>query len=222
MFDQPGLQAQPYRSGDRSLIHRQAPCLLQCVCVVSLPLAEVGPLSLTAGTMIILRHCESEFNRLYTATGRDPGLSDPPLSAQGRVHAQRLVQELMGEGITRILVSPFTRALETATPLARALNITPEITPLVRERAMYSCDEGSHASTLCDTWPHLDFDALDEVWWTVAPESDAMLQNRVQRFRGFMAQQPDAGTTLVVSHWWFLLGLCGESLENGDWQHLHP
>ncbi|WP_395496075.1 histidine phosphatase family protein [Acetobacter sp. KSO5] len=170
--------------------------------------------------MIILRHCESEFNRLYTATGRDPGLSDPPLSTRGRVHAQRLVQELAGEGITRILVSPFTRALETATPLARALNITPEVTPLVRERAMYSCDEGSCASTLYESWPHLNFDALEEVWWTAAPESDGMMQNRVQRFRTFMAQQPDAGTTLVVSHWWFLLGLCGESLENGDWQHL--
>lgn len=178
-------------------------------------------MSLTVNIMIILRHCESEFNRLYTATGRDPGLSDPPLSPQGRVHAQRLVQELAGAGITRILVSPFTRALETATPIARALNLTPEITPLVRERNLYSCDEGSTASVLCENWPHLNFDALEDVWWSPPPESDAMMQDRVQRFRTAMAQRPDAATTLVVSHWWFLLGLCGESLENGDWQTLH-
>ncbi|MGO3517038.1 MAG: hypothetical protein ACTINM_00815 [Acetobacter cibinongensis] len=45
------------------------------------------------------------------------------------------------------------------------------------------------------------------------------MQKRVQLFRQFMATQPDADQTLVVSHWWFLLGLCGDSLENGDWRH---
>lgn len=171
--------------------------------------------------MIILRHCESEFNRLYTLTGRDPGVADPCLSAQGREHARRLVHELAGEHITRILVSPFTRALETAAPIAKALGITPEITPLVRERGMYSCDEGSPASALCSAWPRLDFAGLDEIWWSDLPESDRHLQSRVQRFRSFMAAQPASGETLVVSHWWFLLSLCGDSLENGDWRHEH-
>ncbi|MFT9025434.1 histidine phosphatase family protein [Acetobacter indonesiensis] len=185
------------------------------------PLAKTPVFSLFLG-MIILRHCESEFNRLYTLTGRDPGVADPSLSQQGRDHAQRLVQELAAEPITRILASPFTRALETAAPIAKALGITPEITPLVRERGMYSCDEGSPASALCAAWPRLDFEGLEEVWWSDLPESDRALQNRVQRFRSFMTAQPEAGQTLVVSHWWFLLGLCGDSLENGDWRHEHP
>lgn len=167
--------------------------------------------------MIILRHCESEFNRLYNQTGRDPNLADPGLSAAGKTHADQLVYALGHLPITRILVSPFTRALQTATPLARALNITPEISPLLRERGLYSCDIGTEPSTLACDWPHLDFAGLDDTWWSPQPESDQHMQKRVQLFRQFMATQPDADQTLVVSHWWFLLGLCGDSLENGDW-----
>lgn len=171
--------------------------------------------------MIILRHCESEFNRLYTLTGQDPNVADPTLSATGQAHAQQLVAELSHLPITRILVSPFTRALQTAAPLARALQITPEITPLIRERGLYSCDQGSPTSSLQARWPQLNFTNLPEQWWSEQPEADHTMQRRVQHFRAFMHQQPDAAHTLVVSHWWFLLGLCGDSLENGDWRHYH-
>ncbi|MGO3517037.1 MAG: histidine phosphatase family protein [Acetobacter cibinongensis] len=99
--------------------------------------------------MIILRHCESEFNRLYNQTGRDPNLADPSLSAAGKTHADELVSALGHLPITRILVSPFTRTLQTATPLARALNITPEISPLLRERGLYSCDIGTAPNDPC-------------------------------------------------------------------------
>ncbi|MCX2563841.1 histidine phosphatase family protein [Acetobacter thailandicus] len=168
--------------------------------------------------MIVLRHCESEFNQLYSMTGRDPGTPDPSLSTQGKEHALRLVSELQGS-VTRILVSPFTRTLQTAAPLAQALNITPEIMPLLRERNLYSCDAGSPASTLSKAWPGLDFSQLDEKWWSGHPESDHQLQDRVRQFKAFMRTQPDTSQTLVVSHWWFLLALSGDSLENGDWQH---
>ena len=69
--------------------------------------------------MIILRHCESEFNRLYNLSGRDPCVPDPALSAHGQDHAYALVDELRHKNITRILVSPFARTLQTATPIAR-------------------------------------------------------------------------------------------------------
>ncbi|GCD55461.1 hypothetical protein NBRC3222_0798 [Acetobacter pasteurianus NBRC 3222] len=62
--------------------------------------------------MIILRHCESEFNRHYNLHGGDPGLEDPHLSAEGKAHAQDLALKLADRGIRRILVSPFTRALQ--------------------------------------------------------------------------------------------------------------
>lgn len=172
--------------------------------------------------MIILRHCESEFNRLYSLTGRDPNQADPTLSAQGQVHAQQLVHELVHLPIQRIVVSPFTRALQTAAPIARALAITPEVVPIIRERGLYSCDEGAPTSQLSAAWPHLNFGHQEEIWWSAHPESDAALQQRVQEFYADMRQRPDAAQTLVVSHWWFLLGLCGDSLENGEWRHYNP
>lgn len=172
--------------------------------------------------MIILRHCESEFNRLYSLSGRDPLVPDPPLSAQGQDHASALVDELSHKGIDRILVSPFTRALQTAMPIARALGITPKLTPLVRERGMYSCDVGSPASALAQDWPHLDFAHVPETWWSPLPEPDHALSQRAQHFRQMMRQEKHDGQTLVVSHWWFLLELSGQSLENGDWLHLSP
>lgn len=172
--------------------------------------------------MIILRHCESEFNRLYSLSGRDPLVPDPPLSAQGQGHASALVDELSHKGINRILVSPFTRALQTAMPIARALGITPKLTPLVRERGMYSCDVGSPASALAQDWPHLDFAHVPETWWSPLPEPDHALSQRAQHFRQMMRQEKHDGQTLVVSHWWFLLELSGQSLENGDWLHLSP
>lgn len=172
--------------------------------------------------MIILRHCESEFNRLYNLSGRDPHVPDPALSAQGQDHAYALVDELSHKGINRILVSPFTRALQTATPIARALGLTPQITPLVRERGMYSCDIGSPASTLAQNWPDLDFAHVPEQWWSPQPEPDHALSLRARQFRQTMRQTRHDGQTLVVSHWWFLLELSGQSLENGDWLHLSP
>ncbi|QEO16535.1 histidine phosphatase family protein [Acetobacter vaccinii] len=173
--------------------------------------------------MIILRHCESEFNRLYTLHGRDPNLPDPGLSARGLAHAQELVPQLTGLGITRILVSPFTRALQTARPLATALGIVPEITPLIRERGLFSCDEGTPASTLAGDWPALDFSHLAEHWWSPPPEPDHALNQRAQDFRTTLKTHPHPqGQTLVVSHWWFLLALSDRSLENGEWRHQHP
>ena len=172
--------------------------------------------------MIILRHCESEFNRLYTLQGRDPGTPDPALSPQGQAHAAQLARQMHGLGITRILVSPYTRTLQTAAPIATALGITPEITPIIRERGMYSCDKGTPASRLAQAWPKLDFSALGENWWSPPPEPDRILHERAQTFNQHMTREREHERILVISHWWFLLALSGRSMENGDWMHHRP
>ncbi|GBQ28710.1 phosphoglycerate mutase [Acetobacter estunensis NRIC 0472] len=170
--------------------------------------------------MIVLRHCQSEFNRLFTATRRDPGISDPPLSAHGHEQAQELVARLRGEDIRRIIVSPYRRALQTAAPLARVLGITPIVEPLVRERVAFSCDEGSPASQLALEWPDLDFSGLSEGWWSESPEPQHMVEDRAALFRTAIGALPQARHTLVVSHWCFLLAFVGESMENGTWRRL--
>ena len=70
--------------------------------------------------MILLRHGQSEFNLHFSATRRDPGIIDPHLTELGRTQAQDAAQALMGQGIERIIVSPYTRALQTARPVAAA------------------------------------------------------------------------------------------------------
>lgn len=172
--------------------------------------------------MIVLRHCQSEFNRLFTATRKDPGIADPPLSEKGEKQAEELVQALVGEGIRHIIVSPYTRALQTAEPIARALNITPTINPLIRERAAFSCDIGSPPAELALNWPKIDFSGLDEMWWSSAIESPEAVEERAALFRAEMVASPMWRDTLVVSHWAFLLAFTRSSVENGSWFRLDP
>src|SRR5262249_17912779 len=93
--------------------------------------------------MILLRHGQSEFNLHFTATPPDPGLGDPPLTPLGHAQAAQAVKNLAGHRIARIISSPYTRALQTAAPLARTYGISVVINPIVRERYAFACDVGS-------------------------------------------------------------------------------
>ena len=55
------------------------------------------------------------------------GVADPGLQAIGWTQAERLADWLSREHIDHIAVSPKRRAVETATPLAERLGLTPEI-----------------------------------------------------------------------------------------------
>src|SRR5919202_5130660 len=48
---------------------------------------------------------------------------DPPLSEDGLIQAKQLGQRLVGEGIKHIFASPFLRAVQTANPVAEALDL---------------------------------------------------------------------------------------------------
>jgi broad specificity phosphatase PhoE len=106
--------------------------------------------------MILVRHAESEWNVHYGRTRIDPGIADPPLTRAGRAQAERLVDTLAAEGVARLISSPYRRALETATIIARALDLAISVEPLVRERCAFSCDVGTPSSLLCGHWPELD------------------------------------------------------------------
>lgn len=172
--------------------------------------------------MILLRHGQSEFNLHFTATRKDPGLIDPMLTDLGREQAERAAVELAGAGISRIIASPYTRALQTAAPLARRLGLPVLVNVAVRERYAFKCDIGSKVADLQQSWPGHDFSALDEVWWPTQTEPADHVIARANTFRGEMAAQPDWQHTLVVSHWGFILSLTGKSLENGTWLRYDP
>jgi hypothetical protein len=81
---------------------------------------------------------------------------------------------------------------------------------------------GRAPSALVREFPHLAFDHLDEVWWHSAGEPDErglvlepqeVLEERVQRFRGWIAGRPER-LIAVVGHGTFFFHLTGRVLRN--------
>ncbi|RYI79469.1 MAG: histidine phosphatase family protein, partial [Acetobacteraceae bacterium] len=103
--------------------------------------------------MILLRHGQSEFNLHFSATKKDPGIPDPKLTPLGHEQAEAAALALAGERIDRIIASPYTRALQTAAPIARQRNLPITVTPTVRERYAFSCDVGSPCTALRFAFP---------------------------------------------------------------------
>ena len=178
---------------------------------------------LYVAVMILLRHGQSAFNLAFSATRRDPGIPDPHLTPLGEQQAHAAADALAAEGIRHIVVSPYTRALQTAAPVARRLKLPITVNPIVRERTAFSCDIGSPRDTLAATWPDIDFSHMDDApWWPAVAESELQVRDRAERFRAEMAVLPGWRNTLVVSHWGFILCMTGRSAANGEWLRCDP
>lgn len=172
--------------------------------------------------MILLRHGQSEFNLHFAVTRRDPGIVDAQLTEHGHRQAAEAARELACERITRIITSPYTRALQTTAPLAKALGVPVVVNPAVRERYAFACDIGTPRTELERKWPEHDFSTIDEVWWPAIEEPAASVISRSTLFRAEMAALPDWSDTLVVSHWGFILSMTGKSVMNGRWLRCNP
>jgi broad specificity phosphatase PhoE len=172
--------------------------------------------------MILLRHGQSEFNLHFTATRRDPGIIDPKLTELGHNQAEAAAAALDGGDIRRIIASPFTRALQTAAPLARRRGLPVLVQPLVRERYAFACDIGTPRTELAMAWPDHDFSHIDEVWWPAVEEPAPQVEARARLFRQEMSALEDWAHTVVVSHWGFILSMTGRSVTNGEWLRCNP
>ncbi|MBI3419445.1 MAG: histidine phosphatase family protein [Proteobacteria bacterium] len=178
--------------------------------------------------MYLLRHGESEFNARFEQTGRDPGISDAPLTARGHDQAKGAATHFINlkrnppgtqKPPRRLLCSPYTRALQTARPIAEALNLPLKVLPLLGERRLYSCDIGSGAKDLKARWPGADFSALeDEQWWPPRNEGQEDIERRVRAFLALedQAQEQSVGPALVISHWYFIFTLSGLDCANAQ------
>ena len=172
--------------------------------------------------MILLRHGQSEFNLHFSASRRDPGIPDPKLTPLGCEQAERAAEALAGQALRRVVVSPYTRALQTAGPIARRLGIPVIVNPIVRERYAFVCDVGTPRSELARCWPEHDFSGIDEIWWPPIEEPADGVLARAALFRAEMGALADWADTLVVSHWGFILSLTGRSIGNGEWLRCDP
>ena len=134
----------------------------------------------------------------------------------GIEQARAAASALAGTPLTRIIVSPYTRALQTAQPFLRTHDATMVIMHEVRERAAFSCDVGSTPELLAERFPHHEFGHLPRQWWHRGLEPVESTVARADEFRTSVAARADSATTLLVSHWAFILALSGRSLENGE------
>ena len=118
-----------------------------------------------------------------------------------------------------IVASPLTRALETARGLFTGREVGILVEALHRERVEHACDHGRSPKVLAREFPDLDFDNLDDPWWHteggkgVAFEPDAVLAERVARFRRWLLERPERRIA-VVGHGTFFRHLSGQSFQN--------
>jgi broad specificity phosphatase PhoE len=174
--------------------------------------------------MILIRHGESEFNVHFSKTRRDPGIRDPALTELGRRQieaAADIVAARFADRARRIVTSPYTRTLQSAAILADILGLPVEIDAAVGEHAFFTCDIGTPRRDLRETWPHLDFDHLDEEWWPVR-EEEPDVDRRALAYRARMAADDAWPETLVVTHWGFIRSLTGERVPNAAILRLDP
>ena len=172
--------------------------------------------------MLLLRHGQSYFNLHFNATRVDPGIEDPELTPLGLEQAAAAAAQLSARALTHIIISPYTRALQTAEPVLAIHKVPVAIMQEVREQAAYACDIGSPPGVLAGRFPHHDFSHLPARWWHEGAETAQQTGARADAFRTLMADRGDSTTTLLVSHWAFILALTGVSLANGEILEYEP
>jgi broad specificity phosphatase PhoE len=165
--------------------------------------------------LLLIRHGQSEFNRHYNATGRDPGIADPDITDIGYEQAQYAAEILAACGVHTVIASPYTRALQTAAVIADDLGAQMLVEPLVRERCAFICDIGRPRAELEAAWPQLNFGSLEEIWWHQGTEPGHVVARRARDFRLKACSLPEHEGVAIVSHWGFILELTGHALENG-------
>jgi broad specificity phosphatase PhoE len=169
----------------------------------------------------LIRHGESEFNAAFALKRVDPMIFDAPLTPRGHEQAALLRPEVTALGVETVIISPLTRAIQTALGAFGGCSAKLVIEALHRERVEHSGDLGRSPRVLATEFPNLAFDHLDDPWWhceahqpqVIVIEPEDSVLSRVQRFREFLARRPERRIA-VVGHGTFLRHLTGFSFAN--------
>jgi broad specificity phosphatase PhoE len=179
---------------------------------------------MAAKTILCIRHGESTFNRAWRATPVDPLHFDAPLSETGHQQVREARPTLADVPVEIVIVSPLTRALQTAVGLFADHPTAPPmlVTHLARERVENSCDVGRSPALLATAFPTIDLAHLDDVWWHAEGTPDErgicvepleVVDARVAEFRSFLLERPER-VIAVVAHGTFFFHLTGRIMAN--------
>jgi len=148
----------------------------------------------------------------------------------GEQQAARTQARIHQLAITRLIVSPLTRTLQTAA-LIFGKSLATEINPVVREQLVSSCDVGRAPQKLAMNFPHYDFNHLPECWWHdeekdhrgLSVESHETLLQRADEFARYLQEHKhNQHKTAVVSHGNFIHALTGVQPDNCDILRFDP
>ena len=171
-------------------------------------------------SIYLIRHAQSTFNAVYGPNEPDPMIFDAPITELGETQAKRARLKVEKFNIKNVIVSPFTRTLQTA-QLIFGNKLPFQINAEVREQLVNSCDVGSPPQKLAEDFPHLNFNHLDECWWHegekdyrgISVEPEEVLMERADRFADYMKRE-GTQSTAIVSHGNFIRALTGIKPQN--------
>ncbi len=147
-------------------------------------------------------------------------LFDSKLSELGEQQARNARKQAEDLDITNIIVSPFTRTLQTASLMFGA-NRKFVINADVREQLSNSCDVGSPPHELASAYPSLDFSHLAERWWHegekdhrgISVEPHEVLQKRVDEYAESL-KRDGIHSTAIVTHGNYIHAMTGVRADN--------
>ena len=148
-------------------------------------------------TLIIIRHGETEWNRV----GRIQGHTDSALTTDGIAQAEACAVRLKDDEIHRVISSDLGRAQHTATLLNAHLQRPVQYHAALRERC-FGIAEGSTYAELETTYPEL-FSRVHEVdqhYAVDGAESRAMFHQRVVDAVETIAAEHVGQRVLMVTH----------------------
>ncbi|NBT42214.1 MAG: histidine phosphatase family protein, partial [Alphaproteobacteria bacterium] len=93
-------------------------------------------------TVYFIRHAQSAFNAVHDPRKPDPMIFDAPITELGKTQAQKARRQVEKLNIETVIVSPFTRTLQTASWIF-GHKFPFQISADVREQLCNSCDVGS-------------------------------------------------------------------------------
>ena len=186
--------------------------------------------------LYFIRHGQSVNNVLWETTqSRDAYTPDPDLSELGHQQAQVLATHLAsaqdlpertGYGITHAYTSPMTRAIQTALPIAAALDLELHVWPDWFEDGGYTQRNtaggheglpGRDRAYFLERFPalHLPPDWAEHGWWQSQPHETT--EQAIARARRVWAEllERHGGTEdrlAIVSHGWFHRWVLGVAL----------
>lgn len=127
-----------------------------------------------------------------------------PLTAEGMEDAKKVTAALCERGITHILSSPYTRAVQTVSGLSERLSLPIETDEDFREREAGSWRGDNFLGFIERQWADFDYHIMDgESLAQVQKRNIAALERAVSRYRGQTLAIGTHGTALsvIINHY---------------------